>query len=590
MGDALMNWEAKRSRWRKKYKGKWLQISAADLGGTNYTDTKLPANQWLKEQKAEIDRELILKTPRPNELEYRLELENIQSELKILLKVMRGSDPALQTMLAPKIEVLQHKEGLIRKALQQATLPSLDDVLRSPLRVAPDRIDKDATIKATQEVIKKLRERDYTRIPDEDLREVKGYVDGNHPQLGVDDFEDYADNAAYFRQMNRINEFNRHLAERTIEHRVQTEIVCAKDGIVTREREKLGRTGSEYEWGQVNQILKEHGATIPENLKLDYHIVKFLEYQQRRYDEGKISATWLDRIIRTIKPYREWSPILNSSVEKIGIKEHIDAYYKEVGNRKIAGEIGAEYANKLFGTFKTLIGWLVDEEILKAYPVCLQRKNRYTFLIERPKPETISLEWVHKILEAANPRLKLCILLTLNTGAGAAEIAQIKKEEYNPATGRITRRRSKTRKSPTAPTVCYKLWDITRQLLDHEIANCKKHTHYKSLDCLLVNQNGKPLWYTTVTDGKPRTTCCISEAFDKVFGKLREIYPDMPPFTYYQFRKTSASLIKNEPKYRILNELWLAHAPRSMGDRHYNADEDTILDDCLAWLHDKIFG
>ena len=63
----------------------------------------------------------------------------------------------------------------------------------------------------------------------------------------------------------------------------------------------------------------------------------------------------------------------------------------------------------------------------------------------------------------------------------------------------------------------------------------------------------------------------------------------VPAISYYQFRKTSASLIHNEPKYRTFNALWLAHSPRSVADRHYNADDDTILDDCVAWLYDKIF-
>jgi integrase len=262
-----------------------------------------------------------------------------------------------------------------------------------------------------------------------------------------------------------------------------------------------------------------------------------------------------------------------------------------VGNRMIAGEIKANYANQLFGAFKTLIGWLVDEEILKSYPVCLQRKrNRYTFQTEHTKPEVIPLDIVHKLLNAANPRMKLCFLLTLNCGFGAAEIGKIRKNEYNPKIGRITRRRSKTRKCLNAPTVCYKLWDETKALLDQEIANCKEYPGYESMDCLLVNQRGKPLWYEYVTNGKPSKHDSVSRDYQRFITELRENNSDIPDFTYYALRRTTASLIKNEPKFRTLNELWLGHAPRSMADKHYNADDDTILDDCLLWLHDKIFG
>ena len=245
-------------------------------------------------------------------------------------------------------------------------------------------------------------------------------------------------------------------------------------------------------------------------------------------------------------------------MERIATKDHIDAYYKWLGDRKIAGEIGAEYANQLFGVFKLLIDWLVDEEILKIYPVCMQRRgkrNRYMFPVERPTPEGIPLEWAHKILDAANPCLKLCVLLTLNCGFGAAEIGQIRKSEYNPATGRITRKRSKTNKSPTAPKICYKLWTETKELLDQEIEKCKKYPkHPLSADRLLTNRNGMPLWYSAIIEGRPRTNCSIGSVFDKLLGKLRKQYPDMPKFTYYQFRGTSANLIYNEPKYRMYHE------------------------------------
>jgi len=59
--------------------------------------------------------------------------------------------------------------------------------------------------------------------------------------------------------------------------------------------------------------------------------------------------------------------------------------------------------------------------------------------------------------------------------------------------------------------------------------------------------------------------------------------------SYYQFRKTSASFIRNEHQFRTYNGLWLGHAPETMGDQAYNAMDDTILDACIAWLHGKIF-
>jgi integrase len=236
-----------------------------------------------------------------------------------------------------------------------------------------------------------------------------------------------------------------------------------------------------------------------------------------------------------------------------------------------------------------LISWLFNEEVLQEYPTCLQRKsNKYSFLVPLQKPKTISLEWVQKLLNDANPRMKLFILLTLNCGFGASEIGQLSAEEYDPKTGRITHKRHKTENYGNVPTVCYKLWHETQALLDTEIANGKKHP--KSAQFLLVNKNGEPLWSEYVTEGKSRRSSNIASAFKRLMKKLREDDPSVPAITYYQFRKTSASLLRNEPKHTSLVGIFLGHSPKSMADRHYNALDDTILDECLAWLHDKYFG
>ena len=83
MGDAIMNWDDVQSRWRKRYKGKMYRIKASDLGGTTATDTKLAANRWFQERKAERDKELALEVPRPNELRK----PNISGRFAIVLDI-----------------------------------------------------------------------------------------------------------------------------------------------------------------------------------------------------------------------------------------------------------------------------------------------------------------------------------------------------------------------------------------------------------------------------------------------------------------------------------------------------------------------
>ena len=294
MADARMKWDTKQPRWRAMYKGVPLRISAKKLGGTNATDTKVAANQWFREQQARIDAERAVETFRPNELEYRAELKNLQEKIKALEVVMR--DPDTKPMLAPKVEILKRRASRITQALQQSELPPLA------------------------------------------------------------------------------------------------------------------------------------------------------------------------KIVNTIKHYREWveNKTRINSIDKFGTKSHIDDYYGYLANKVIEKKIKPKYANDLFGTFKMMFFWFVDEEILKEkeYSNALQRKgNKYSFKVPFQTAEVIELEWVHRILEAAEPRLRLCILWTLNCGFEASEIGQLTKDRYDATTGRITHKRFKTQRFKKVPTVCYKRHD-----------------------------------------------------------------------------------------------------------------------------------
>jgi integrase len=367
-----------------------------------------------------------------------------------------------------------------------------------------------------------------------------------------------------------------------------TGIVGLKDKMLARRKREVGLVSNESDRGQIIQIVKADGIEVAESRKLDYHIDKYLEARERDCALKKIAPGRLKKIGCALDSYKNWSPIISGGVDRIGTKEHIESYHSFLAKRVLAIEIKPKYANDLFGEFKTLINWLVKEEVLKEFPRCLQLKgNGYRFVVKRQKPITVPLEWVHRILDAASPRLRLCIMLTLNCGFGASEIGKLEKDEYDPATGRITHKRYKTEKSDSTPTVCYKLWQETKELLDQEIENRKKYPKLSgSAKYLLVNTNGKPLWNESVDTGKSDN---ISSAFKRLIVKLRKTDSEMPPVAYYQFRKTSATLIFNQPEFTRLDWLWLGHAPNTMAGQSYSAAENEILDRCIAWLHDRIF-
>jgi integrase len=548
MGNALMNWDGIQKRWRRRYRGEMLRIKATDLvpGATTATETVLAANRWFRQEQARIDGAAAKATYRPNELEYLAELENIQSAMKSFLLVMRSS-PDSQSMLAPNVEILKHKENLLKQALRQDKLSPLDDYLRNPIYVSPDKIEGEVFQDARQLIANQIREQGTIRVPREEWQNIEGYIPHDHPHLGIDDtvYSDYDSNSEFYKRMNLINGHNSNLAKRTFDQRIQTEagrVVGLKDELLAHRKRELGLVSSESDRGQMIQILKDDGIEVAESRKLEYHIEKFFDAKKQECQLGGISPGRLKKIGCTIDSYKKWSPIINGNVDRIGTKEHIEAYYSHLVQRVLAGEIKPKYAHNLFGDFKMLVFWLVNEEILKDNPRCLQLKsNKYTFPAVRQKPKTATLETVHKILNAANSRLKLCILLTLNCGFGGAEIGRLTKDEYDPKKGRIRHKRRKTEKSDKAPTVCYKLWNETRELLDQEIANRKNYPQRsEAVDYLLVNSNGMPLWNESINTGKNDN---INSAFKRLVAKLRKDDPDFPPITYYEFRRTSSTLI-----------------------------------------------
>lgn len=55
------------------------------------------------------------------------------------------------------------------------------------------------------------------------------------------------------------------------------------------------------------------------------------------------------------------------------------------------------------------------------------------------------------------------------------------------------------------------------------------------------------------------------------------------------FRKTSASLLKSNPKYSELDQLFLGLSPRAVADRHYSQPPMQLLCEGTRWLA-EVYG
>jgi hypothetical protein len=105
------------------------------------------------------------------------------------------------------------------------------------------------------------------------------------------------------------------------------------------------------------------------------------------------------------------------------------------------------------------------------------------------------------------------------------------------------------------PVVCYQLWPETLRLLQQERTK-------KTSGLVLLNEDGKPLWSAeAAADGKLKRGDNIRDAFWRLQKKTGIAKP------LKSFKKTAASLLRDNPRYASLEKLYLGHAPRSLSDR-----------------------
>jgi integrase len=184
---------------------------------------------------------------------------------------------------------------------------------------------------------------------------------------------------------------------------------------------------------------------------------------------------------------------------------------------------------------RQFIAWAAKNDYLANAP-----KNLDELAIHVPNKEIVIFDKseIEQLLKAcsANDLLRLAVLLCLNLGAYQGDVADLRRNEIDLETGRITRRRSKLRRHSNLPPTSYKLWAKTLELLRQEMA---KRPHP---ELALVNDNGAPLKTVAVIDGKVKKTDTIRLRFVRIV-KNHNLPQDK---SLIHLRKTGASFLANE--------------------------------------------
>lgn len=315
-------------------------------------------------------------------------------------------------------------------------------------------------------------------------------------------------------------------------------------------------------------------TAAPADKALQAHVEWFLKDKEATVAAGDLSAGRIYTLRLHLTHFMDWlgpgTPVIEIS------SKTLSDYRVELLKNVETNEWSRPTAKDRLGSVKSFVRWLWQVEAIPLLPRILDAKSKL-LEISRPSPGivTYTKDEIDTLLTSASKRTKLYVLLALNCGMTQKDISDLQMSEVDWEAGRITRKRSKTRDYDSVPEVSYPLWQETLHLLAQD-------RNPADSGPVLLNANGRPLWYEEVTDdGQLQKIDNVRSAFDRLRRKVKITKP------FKSLKKTSASLIRNNKEYASLEGLFLGHAPQSMAQRHYAKAPQVLLDSAIAWLAEE---
>jgi hypothetical protein len=301
----------------------------------------------------------------------------------------------------------------------------------------------------------------------------------------------------------------------------------------------------------------------PPDRALNAQVDRWVQTQQAQVAAGNLTPDRCDNNRIALYHFRDWlGPV---AVDEIDAGKLHDFYLHCIG--KVGKGWSAEYGKKVFATARSFVRYLWESELI-ALPRNIDSKAFRFGNGPKPVPTWTPQEVKHIITEAPG-KLKLALLLMANAAMTQTDVSDLLDTEVNWVAGTITRKRSKTAQHENVPTVTYRLWPLTFELLQKYRSGTER---------VLLTESGKPYVRKELAAG----TLVKSDNIASNYAHLKRRLGFKKPLK--QLRKTSASLLESHPVYGRLTTLFLGHSPRSLKDRHYAAPSQALLDEAVAWL------
>jgi hypothetical protein len=328
---------------------------------------------------------------------------------------------------------------------------------------------------------------------------------------------------------------------------------------------------SKQVWLDRIESQRNRSHSIESNTVMDWQ-KKYFKSRKQQSDTGKLSAGRLSAETNAIKYFCNWIGT-STLVEKITAYS-LAEFHSTLMDRIGEDTISQSYASDQIKSVKRFVRWMWEQDAIQSLPKNIESKS-LQIQVDTKTPGSLTLREIAQLCAVGSGRPLLYVLLGLNCGTTQKEVSDFQDTEVCWKTGRITRKRTKTKRSKRVPVVTHKLWPITFELLKKYRNNDSKY--------VLTNENGLPLVRDEIgADGKYRKSDNIKNAFSRL-AKEASVKA-----SFKLLRKTAANLLYNHKDHRQFAELFLAHAPKTTAEKHYVSPNENTLDDSVDFLWQQL--
>lgn len=363
-------------------------------------------------------------------------------------------------------------------------------------------------------------------------------------------------------------------------------VSCAELGLDREQWTKEGSYRAANQWWHdvLQGRKKEVQALAADNMAVMMDIAETLnkgiaEHQEKEgrpiLDLKRHGEKYLARKKAKIKgnSYKEVAALI-TSLYTIPFLANIDSKAVSLMYDRLAesGLSGGE-KKKRWGFFRSFILHLWENDLCEM-PKNLKSRE-LSFKADDDKEIIVpSVADVRALLAELPPRLKCYCMLALNCAFTNIDVANLKKSQLDMVRGRLVRKRGKTKRFDRVPTVDYKLWPETLELL----RQCWSEDPVWALTSLSGTQ-----LYTIGADGEKK---------DLVGQQWRRPGRDGEGQTipFKMFRKVGATILESHAHYGRYKIHYLGHAANTVADKNYAKPSVELFDTILDWLREAVMG